>query len=172
MAFRNPRKKETRTKNAAPPAEKKAGGAPGIAVMFALMLLVFITGAAMVIGYFKFLDPDRKEALAEEKEKRVAYSSMELGDMVVNLAGDNGNHFLKLTITIEYPQDRKTEEEILAKKHIITETILLTLRSKTIDQVRPPEAVDRLKNELVTAVNKRLGGDVISKIYFTEYIVS
>jgi len=171
MAFRKPRKKETGTKNAATPAEKKASSAPSIAVMFVMMLLVFITGAAMVIGYFKFLDPDSKEAQAEEKEKHVAYSSMELGDMVVNLAGDSGNHFLKLTITIEYPQDKKTEEEIHAKKHIITETVLLTLRSKTIDQVRPPEAVDRLKNELVTAVNERLGGKVISRIYFTEYIV-
>jgi len=65
----------------------------------------------------------------------------------------------------------KIEEKITEKKHLITETILLTLRSKNLNQVRPPEAIDQLKNELVTAVNNRLGEQVIDKIYFTEYIV-
>jgi len=67
--------------------------------------------------------------------------------------------------------DKKIEEKINNNMHLITETILLTLRSKDLNQVRPPEAIDQLKNELVTAVNNRLGEKTLSKIYFTEYIV-
>lgn len=163
------RKIKTET-NSGGPAEKKAG-AGNLAIMFAMMMVVFLMGAGMVIGYFKFLDPDRKEAEADQKQKKVAMHAMELGDMVVNLADTNNNHFLKLTITVEYPADKKTEEMLHEKKHLVTETILLTLRSKTVNQVRPPEAVDSLKSELITAVNNRLGEKLISKIYFTEFIV-
>ena len=171
MAFRQPKKKEAGAKKAEA-AEKKAGGASGnLAVMFVMMLAVFLAGSAMVIGYFKFLDPDNKEAQAEENQKNVALSSMEMGGMIVNLVDGDGSHFLKLTITIEYPYDKEVEKHIEKKKHIITETMLLTLRSKKVEEVRPPEAADKLKGELIEAVNKRLGEDLVKKIYFTEYIV-
>ena len=172
MAFRQPKKKEAGAKKAVAPAEKKNGGASGnLAVMFVMMLAVFLAGSAMVIGYFKFLDPDNKEARAEENQKHVALSSMDMGGMIVNLVDGDGNHFLKLTITIEYPYDKEVEEHIEKKKHLITETMLLTLRSKKLEEVRPPEAADRLKGELIEAVNKQLGEDLVTKIYFTEYIV-
>lgn len=173
MAFRKPKKKEAGAKVAGAAAEKKTGGASGnLAVLFAMMLVVFLAGSAMVIGYFKFLDPGGTEARAEEKQEREALSSMEMGGMIVNLVNGDGSHFLKLTITIEYSaENKKAAEELQAKKHIITETMLLTLRSKTVDEVRPPEAVDKLKGELIESVNKRLGEDIIKRIYFTEYIV-
>jgi len=167
MALRKPKKDP---KNPTAAAEKKSGGG-NLLVMFAMMMAVFLVGAGMVIGYFRFLDPGRSEAQAETKEKEVVMHSAELGDMVVNLADQDGSHYLKLTITIEYPADKKIEEKVTKKKHLITETILLTLRSKNLNQVRPPEAIDQLKNELVAAVNNRLGEKVLSRIYFTEYIV-
>jgi len=171
MAIKKPNKKGAGTINTSNATEKKAGSS-NLVVLFALMMAVFLVGAGMVFGYFKFLDPDKKETAAEtKKEAEVAMHAMELGDMVVNLADREDNHYLKLTITIEYPADKKIEEKIKEKNHLITETILLTLRSKDLNQVRPPEAIDQLKNELVTAINNRLGEQVIGKIYFTEYIV-
>lgn len=168
MALRKPKKDPKNTPVAA--AEKKSGGTSLLA-MFAMMMAVFLVGAGMVIGYFRFLDPAGSEAQAETKEKEVAMHSAELTDMVVNLADQDGNHYLKLSITIEYEADKKIEEKINNNMHLITETILLTLRSKNLNQVRPPEAIEQLKNELVTAVNNRLGEKALSKIYFTEYIV-
>jgi len=168
MALRKPKKD---TKNVSAGNLEKKSGAGNLVVLFAMMMAVFLVGAGMVIGYFKFLDPDKKEAEAETKEQAVVMHAMDLGNMVVNLADQDGSHYLKLTITIEHPADKKIEEKITEKKHLITETILLTLRSKNLNQVRPPEAIDQLKNELVTAVNNRLGEQVIDKIYFTEYIV-
>lgn len=166
MALRKKVKIETGQNN----TEKKAGPV-SLVILFAMMLTVFLVGAGMMFGYFKLLDPTGRESKAEQKEKEVTMHTMELGDMVVNLADTGSNHFLKLTITLEYPADKKTEEMLNEKKHLITETILLTLRNKTIGQVRPPDAVDRLKNELVAAVNNSLGDKVINRIYFTEYIV-
>ncbi|MBF7081955.1 flagellar basal body-associated FliL family protein [Desulfallas sp. Bu1-1] len=165
MALRPP-KKETQ-KNGTP--EKQQG--PGnMFLMFVMMLIVFLVGAGMVIGYFKFFDPDNKEAKTEEKKKeKVVLASMDLGEMVINLA--DGNHFLKTEITIEYPEDKKMEELISEKKHQVIEIILLTLRKKTVDDVAPPEATDKLKRELIKAINAGLNEDVVKKIYFTQYIV-
>lgn len=166
MALRRAKKDS----NTAGSTEKQAGRG-SLAIMFVMMLAVFLVGAGMVVGYFKFFDPDKKNAEAEQKKKEVVMYTMELGDMVVNLADQDNNHFLKLTITIEYQADKKIEEKIKKKKHLITETMLLTLRGKTVDQVKPPDAIDQLKGELVAAVNRSLGEELVSKIYFTEFIV-
>jgi flagellar FliL protein len=165
MALRPP-KKETQ-KNGTP---EKQQGQGNMFLLFVMMLVVFLVGAGMVIGYFKFFDPAGKEAKAEEKKKEeVVLASMDLGDMVVNLA--DGNHFLKTEITIEYPEDKKIEELINDKKYQVVEIILLTLRKKTVDDVAPPEATDKLKRELIKAINAGLNKDVVKNIYFTQYIV-
>jgi len=168
MALRKSKKENKQTSQA---AEKT--GQVNFLVMFVMMLAVFLVGAGMVIGYFKFFTPDGNKAEAKEKtQKEVPMSAMELGDMVVNLAGGpTDDHFLKTRITIEYPEDKKLEELVQEKKHHIIETVLITLRQKTIEDVRPPRATDQLKKELVKNINDRLGKEVIERVIFTQYIV-
>jgi len=106
MALRKKKKEDKQTKATTTAADKPARS--NLLVMFVMMLAVFLVGAGMVIGYFKFFDPVTNEAIAKEKPpKKISTSSMELGEMVVNLADRSGNHFLKTRITIEYTEDKK-----------------------------------------------------------------
>lgn len=151
------------------PAEKSGQGT--LLIMFAMMMAVFLAGAGMVIGYFKFLDPQGREArMHESLAQQSDLSTIQLEDLLINLAGSDG-HYLNTSITIEYPKDKQMEKIVQGKKHHITETVLLTLRQKTIEEVRPTEATDKLKEELIAAINVRLNEEVITKLYFTKYIV-
>lgn len=163
MALRPSKKEKPKTES------RETQGRGNMLLMFTMMLVVFLVGAGMVIGYFKFLEPAGGEAKAGEKKQEVALASMDLGDMVVNLA--DGNHFLKTAITIEYPVDKATEALINDKKYKVVEIILLTLRKKTVDDVAPPEATGKLKRELIQAINAGLNKDAVKNIYFTQYIV-
>lgn len=170
MALRKSKKvvKQNKTKTAA----ADNSGRNNWLGMFFMMLAVFLVGAGMVIGYFKFLDPDNKEAVAKEKAQDISLASMDLGDMVVNLAGDGGTRFLKTNITIEYDADKKVAELVQAKKPHIIEEIQFTLRKKTAGDIKPPETTEELKQELITAINQRLGvEEAVQKIIFTQFIV-
>lgn len=172
MALRKRKKEDNKTKAAAATTTSDKPGRGNLLVMFLMMLAVFLVGAGMVIGYFKFFDPDNGRAAAKEKPpEEIVLSSMELGDMVVNLADRNGSHFLKTKITIEYTEDKKIEELVQVKKPHIVEAVLLTLRKKTVDDIKPPEASDKLKQELIKAINERLEKEVVQRVIFTQFIV-
>jgi len=167
MALRMPNK-ET---NQAGAAGENAGRS-NLLRMFVFILVVLLTAAGLVFGYFNYFSPDKSKAAGGEKPgSATALSALDLGDMVVNLAGPGSNRFLRAKITIEYMADKETEELVKEKKHQIIDTVLLTLRQKSIEDVKPPEATEKLKQELVTNINNNLNENAVQKIYFTEYIV-
>ncbi|TYO95477.1 flagellar basal body-associated FliL family protein [Desulfallas thermosapovorans] len=171
MALRKSKKEDKKNKNKAPAVDNPGRG--NLLAMFFMMLAVFLVGAGMVIGYFKFLDPDNKEAVANEKAgQNIPLAAMDLGDMVVNLSGGAGGHFLKASIVIEYNADKKVAELVESKKPHIIEAIQFTLRKKSAGDIKPPEATEKLKQELIKAVNERLGTeDAVQRIIFTQFIV-
>ena len=173
MAFRKPKKESKDNQKKAEPAEKKEkGGGSNLIVMFIMMLLVFMVGAGMVIGYFRFFAPAPASGQQkQEKARDVVLASLALGDMVVNLADQDQSRFLKTTITLGYVQSKENDLLIEEKKNQIIETVLLTLRKKAYADVSPPDATDKLKAELIQAVNTRLKANVIKELTFTEYIV-
>lgn len=167
MALRMPKKDN----NPTGAAGEKAGQG-NLFVMFVIMVAVLLTGAGLVFGYFNYFGPDKNKAAESEKPgTETTLSALDLGDMVVNLAGPGSNHFLRAKITIEYVEDKETEPLVNEKKHQIIDAVLLTLRQKSIEEVKPPEAMEKLKQELVDNINNRLNEKVVQKIYFTEYIV-
>ena len=170
MAYRKP-KKEKEKKAAAD--DKKAGaGAVSMVMMFVMMLMVFIVGAGMVVGYYHFFGPASKnESNQPKKEKEVALTTFDLGDMVVNLSDLQQTRFLKTKITLGYPQTKENEQLIDENKNKVIEEVLLTLRQKSYADVSPPSATNQLKTELIKAVNDRLKANVVKELYFTEYIV-
>jgi len=148
-------------------SEKK--GISSFIIVFVIMLVVFLLGAGLAFGYFKIFASDKQDSQKESK-KEILLSSMELADIVVNLDGSDG-HFLKTEIVIEYPKDKKIEEMVKEKKSHIIEAVLVTLRKKTIEEVSPPNATEKLKEELINSINNRLNEKVVKNIIFTQYIV-
>ncbi|WP_027363321.1 flagellar basal body-associated FliL family protein [Desulfotruncus alcoholivorax] len=172
MAFRKPKKDKDKQKKA-DQAEKKTGAGGGnLLIMFVMMLVVFMVGAGMVIGYYNFFGPAAQANNKQpKKEKVTVLANFDLGDMVVNLADQDQSRFLKTKITLGYIQTKENDQLMDEKKSQVIEEVLLTLRKKTFADVSPPGATDKLKTELIKAINSRLNASVVKELYFTEYIV-
>ena len=89
---------------------------------------------------------------------------------VVNLAGSSGKRFLKVTTTLELsaPEVNAEFNENLQK---ITDSILVLLSSKSVEDVYSVQGKFKLKDEITTRVNRFLVVGHVKDAYFTEFIV-
>ncbi len=146
---------------------------PGFLQMVMAGLLVFLLGGGLVIGYFNVIGipGEEKAEKKEEKKEEVPTATLELGTIIVNLANPGGNRYLKCDVVLEYPENETITEELGEKEHEITDVVITTLRSKTVEQIQPLDKVAPLKNEIINAINTRLTKGKISRLFFTEFII-
>lgn len=142
-------------------------------------LLIILIALAVLAGlsagaYFFYFDQPAGAASEEKKPnttKTVDTESMDMGEMVVNLKGYGGGHYLRVKIVLEYAKEKKLSEELKKKKPQLADVIITTLRSKTLDEVSPVSAVDDIKISLIKEINKNLESGQVTSIYFTDYLV-
>ena len=158
----------------APGGKKKMGMIIGIIVG---LLILGGGGYYAYINFFKEKPAEEKPADGEEaKEAAPVEKDVNLGMMfpldpfVVNLAGSEGNRFLKVTISLELSTP---EVNLELKKNIqkITDSILVLLSSKAFEDVYSVEGKFKLKDEMTTRVNRFLVVGHVKDAYFTEFII-
>lgn len=152
---------EEKAENGTKPKKKKT-----ISIILVVLLLLAGSSAGAYIFFFKpvtYAEPVKK-TLTGEKE------SLDLGEMVVNLSGSSA-HYLRVKVTIDYPKNKKLKEELNKKKHIISDVIISTLRSKTLAEVSNTNAIQDLKKSLIEEINGNLVYGDITGIYFTDFLV-
>jgi len=138
-------------------------------VLLLVLIAVLLLGGSAAGAYFFLAKPGKAQEAAVKKEKPVEV--MELGEILVNLTSNGMPHYLRVKISLEYPQDKKLSGEIKKKKHQITDTTITFLRSKTISEVSSAGSVDALKRELMERINGQLESGRVTAVYFTDYLV-
>ncbi len=89
---------------------------------------------------------------------------------LVNLADAGGKKYLKTKIALELSGEMALEE-IIRRKVMIRDVILMHLSSKTFEDINTVDGKIELRNELVMRLNQSLHGAAIRKIYFTEFVI-
>ncbi|BAF60260.1 MAG: flagellar basal body-associated FliL family protein [Pelotomaculum sp.] len=149
--------------------ENKKGKGKGRKFLIFFIILAVLAGvSAGAYFYFKRPAGEAKEA---RKSGAVEMETVEMGEVVANLAGSGGAHYLRVNITLEYPRDKKLAEELKKKKHQILDSLIAVLRSKTLADVNSPGSVDSLKRDLLNGINVHLEEGQVTGIYFTDYLV-
>jgi hypothetical protein len=98
-----------------------------------------------------------------------AAKPFELREMIVNTAGSRGNRFVKASLSFDGGPGVAAELETLRPK--LTDMVLQTLGSKTVEELTAPTARGALRQELVNNTNAILQGGRVSNIYFLELII-
>jgi flagellar protein FliL len=128
--------------------------------------------------------PQQAEAQAKEQERGIL---VDLGTKVVNLADPGGYRYLKVGLVVEIlPEDpafkalqgeaRAAEEEKLSaeitdRRAIIDDAMIGMLSDSTFSEIFTLAGKDALKQELRDRINERLGSELVTQIYFTEFII-
>jgi len=157
--------------------EEKKGGKGKLIIFLVVFLLLAVGGGAA----YKFLVLDKKKA-AESKEKQAEKIIEEikatenvgvmfdLGTFVVNLADPDIERYLKVSIVLEL-KDQKVQQEAQKRLPQIKDAITTLLLTKRSSEIRTPEGIEFLKEEIAKRVNAILPLGGVKNVYFTEFII-
>lgn len=145
------------------------------------MKLSLILAAFAAGGYFAYVNflnqaPLSKSPVPVQDAAPAAKKDPELSVMVsmkpfiVNLARSKGKRFLKVNLTLEL-NSPEVNAEVNDNKQKIVDSILVLLSSKTFEDVYSVQGKFRLKDEIITKVNRFLVLGHVKEVYFTEFVI-
>lgn len=121
--------------------------------------------ALAALGY------DSEEAAAEAEGEPTEYGDfLELDNLIINPSGSEGKRYLMIKIGFE-SDEAKTLEELTEKDVVVRDEILRFLSSKTVDELAAIEQRDQLKQDLREIINGKLTDGMITRLYFTQYVL-
>ena len=133
--------------------------------------IVAVLGAGGYFVWAKFFHADRSKAIAlvSEKESKLG-PTYSLDTFIVNLAGNKGRRYLKVSMELEMDGD-KIGEEIKKRLPQFRDAILVLLSSKSFDQISNIQGKNILRDEIITRLNGFLTSGKIKEVFFTEFVV-
>lgn len=142
-------------------------------LMLMIVIALLVLAGSSAGAYFYFNKPAGAATGLQKAAapKTAAIESLDLGEMVVNLTGTGGGHYLRIKITLEYPKEKKLSEELKKKKARVLDGVITILRGKTLEEVSPVAVSAGLKKSLLAEINKNLESGEVTGIYFTDYLV-
>ncbi len=161
--------------------EEKKGGS--LKLIIIILVVLVILGGGGVFAWFKFIAPaigakdevvkeEAGQAEPEESGKaEVSTGSMfPMDSFILNLAGEGGKRFLKLTLELEM-SDKKLSNEIKNNLPKIKDSILILLSSKEFKDIYTVEGKFKLRDEITARINRFLVTGHIRSVYFTEFVI-
>ncbi len=158
-------------------AEAK-GGKKKLIIIFALLLLLIGGGAAAA---YKFLvldkNPDQQEK--EKKAEKIVEDikniedlgvQFDVGTFIVNLQDRDADRYLKVTIVLDV-QDENVKMELEKRLPQVKDAITTLLFTKTSEDLRTPEGIEELKEEILKRVNAILPIGGVKNVYFTDFVI-
>ncbi|MDR3288298.1 MAG: flagellar basal body-associated FliL family protein [Peptococcaceae bacterium] len=129
-----------------------------------ILVLVVIIIASVALGAFvvgpKFLGSS-EDAVKPHKDGPV----VSIGDFTINLKG--GSYF-KMNISLE-GVDEKSAEQLTAKEAFLRDRVISVMTGKSVTDVTTQEAIEKLRQELLTQLNE-VSGQMVQNVLFTTYV--
>lgn len=134
-------------------------------IIIIIVIAVVVLAGAGVGAYFLFF--------SNPEEPPEPVGSFVPGEYFITNVKDS-NNYLKVNVVLEVNKANDDEEFktfMTDNQHIIRNTIIFILRSKTVDDLKDMKVEDNLSTEITGAVNEALGIDNVKRIYFNDYVM-
>ena len=174
-------------KEAAAPAPVEAAPAPSGGQKPILFIILAIVNMLVVVsvGFMLYKakqqeakEPGIKDVIRGEHDTHTAEESAEkafvgkvvpLETFIVNMAQSKGRKVVKVNMELELDEG-EVAGEIEKRKPQIRDIIIITLSSKTFDEVSSREGKENLRTEIKDTINNFLTKGKIRNVFFTEFI--
>lgn len=166
---------------AAPAAAPSSGQKPILFIALAVvnMIVVAAVGWMLYKGRQKEAEaPTLKQVIEgehqtaeheEHEEKQFVGKVIPLETFIVNMAGTKGRKITKVNMELEV-QGEQAAEEIEKRKAQIRDIIIITLSSKSYEEVSTREGKDNMRSEIKDTINNFLTKGKIKNVFFTEFL--
>ncbi|MHB9037023.1 MAG: flagellar basal body-associated FliL family protein [Armatimonadota bacterium] len=137
------------------------------------LILIAALGVVVVLGGIGFMMFKSKGHAKGAKPEKLPTSEMALGDFVVNLADTAQVRYLKTTVILEVEGGKEAggggHGEASGPDARMRDAVIQVLSSKTFAQLSQPDGKEKLKKDLIAAVNERLEEGKAVEVYFNEF---
>jgi len=137
-------------------------------IMAAALCLMLAVGAA---GFVFAANGGSLSALAAKFETKKDYV-ISMKDFVVNLSTEDKskNNYLKTQISLVY-NNKKKAALLTEESSQIRDIIIRDLMACSSEQLLATGGMDLVKGKLKSDINAALGEDVVTEIYFTDFLI-
>lgn len=158
--------------------EEKKGGKKKLIIILVLILLLLGAGGGAAYK-FLVLDKQKEKKEKEKKAEKVVNEiknvedigvDFEVGTFIVNLQDKDADRYLKVTIVLDV-QDDKIKAELQKRLPQIKDAITTLLFTKSSKELRTPEGIEELKEEILKRVNAILPIGGVKNVYFTDFVI-
>jgi flagellar FliL protein len=148
-------------------------------LIFLIVAVLLVITIGLAGGFFMMwsklssLSAQANAAAASEAEQTQAAALgtlFKLDTFIVNLADAERNRYLRVTMELELPDSSNTGklEERLPQ---IRDSVLMILPTRRFADITSMEGKTALRDEIIAKLNELFAGNIISNIFFTEFVV-
>lgn len=143
-------------------------------IIIGVVVLLLGAGGFFGLNLYKKMESEKPETAEVRKKKKREENliTYPLDSFIVNLLDRSGagRRYLKVEMQFEI-YGEKTQKMLALRTAQLRDTILLLLSSQTFDDINSMEGKLELKQALLSRINQVLGGKVVNRLYFTEFVV-
>jgi len=157
-----------------PPPTAPSAAKRSLAFLPTLGILAALAAGAFAVVLFvvrPMFPPPAPSNVAREPVSQKFGRVVALDSVVVNVAQTEGRRYLKITVHLEVPEDEKIAKEVEQRKPQLLDLIVATLTKKSLAEVTAPEALDRLRGEVLERMTQALGPERVRQVFITEFVV-
>lgn len=149
-------------------AEVKENSGKGLMVVLFILGLI-VLGAATFGGVYLFMKTN-KTVSAQQVVVEQIY--VDLDEFTINLADEGGKRYFKGELSLGYDKsDKKVAEEITNNTVVIRDAIIFYFKGQKAEFVNDINNKEKIKEDLIEAINKELQKGKITDIRFKNMIV-
>lgn len=148
-------------------------------LIFLLVAVLLVLTVGLAAGFFmmwnKLSDMNAQANLAANSEAEQNQAAapgplFSLETFIVNLADEGRSRYLRVTMDLELaqPEDADKLSDRLSQ---VRDSILMILPSKRFDDIASMEGKVALRDEIITKLNGLYAQNVVTNIFFTEFVV-
>lgn len=153
-----------------PVEEIKKKKSPILIIVIVGMLIVFGAGGFIAWKYFvpKLLIKEKEKAEAEMKDKIGAIFPLET--FVVNLADQDNQKYLKLTVQLEMNEETVTKE-LNKRRPQLRDLIIGLLSMQKYSDVSTYKGKTFIRKEIISRINNVILTGSVKRVFFTEFVL-
>ncbi|MBW1940508.1 MAG: flagellar basal body-associated FliL family protein [Deltaproteobacteria bacterium] len=140
------------------------------------LVIIIAMGAGFYILFNKLssLDMKSNENATVSSEKNDDDNNMgvlyPLDTFIVNLADQGGRRYLRVKMDLELKK-QENSDELTKKIPMIRDAVLKLLPAKSMKDIHSVAGKNALHDEIIIKLNGLLKKEIVTNIYFTEFVI-
>ena len=146
-------------------------------LIFLIVAVLLVVTLGLAGGFFMMwnklsdLNTQANAAVEDQQDQTAALGTLfPLDTFIVNLADQERSRYLRVTMDLELAAATDTQK-LTERLPQIRDRILMLLPSKRFADISSTEGKTALRDEIIGKLNGLFPGNVITDIFFTEFVV-